>query len=186
MSTCEVCGATRDSSVTTESLPSSDENWIFVCRTGNTEDHWIHRPEACRDVLRARVQEIADALYTTPKKVVETAKAWADELHKLRGRLVSWASSCRLLAREMDADHKLDLETPFDAKLANAISGRARKSLAAAHLCGWDNDNPDTCGVCHKHFAECEQERVIVGDVNDADEPACPGARVRRAMQESS
>jgi hypothetical protein len=58
----------------------------------------------------------------------------------------------------------------------------------AAFDCGTNSDNPDTCGVCHLHFAECELDQVCVGDeVNEHDipierEPACPGARVRAVL----
>jgi hypothetical protein len=61
--------------------------------------------------------------------------------------------------------------------------------LAAAEECGTSWDNPDTCGVCHKHFDECEEEQHCVGDefapgrdIPLGREPACPGARVRAAL----
>lgn len=56
----------------------------------------------------------------------------------------------------------------------------------AAFDCGTDSDNPDTCGVCHKHFADCEMERMTHDDDLPFDRaktfPACPGARVRAAL----
>jgi hypothetical protein len=61
--------------------------------------------------------------------------------------------------------------------------------LIAAQECGTSPDNPDTCGVCHKHFAECEEEEYVVDDELGLQsdrplhrEPACPGARVRAAL----
>jgi hypothetical protein len=55
----------------------------------------------------------------------------------------------------------------------------------AAFDCGTSSDNPDTCGVCHLHFAECEDDKYCVANENDiliGYEPACPGARVRAVL----
>lgn len=132
-------------------------------------------------------QDIADALHTTPSLAVQRAKEWGDELHKLRGRLVSWASGYRLLAMACDPDRRLDLETPFDAKRSNAIQNKATAVIDAAAACGWDSTNPDTCGVCHRHFDECEKEwhQTIDRSEKVVERPDCPGARVRLAMQKS-
>lgn len=73
------------------------------------------------------VQEIAAALYTTPQRAVQQAKDWGDELHKLRGRLVSWASSYRLIERELTG--RLDIDTPFDAARSNEITYRVIDAL---------------------------------------------------------
>lgn len=53
--------------------------------------------------------------------------------------------------------------------------------ILSAIDCARSRDNPDTCGVCGKHFKECEEERVTRGD---EEEPACAGARVRAALVE--
>ena len=55
-----------------------------------------------------------------------------------------------------------------------------RRALLA---CVVDEDNPDTCGVCKHHFAECEAY-VRVGD--ETTEKACPGARARELLRPSS
>jgi len=56
----------------------------------------------------------------------------------------------------------------------------------AAHDCGIDSNNPDTCGVCHKHFHECEQDRVWQDDdlpmTAENSLPGCPGARLRAVL----
>jgi hypothetical protein len=49
----------------------------------------------------------------------------------------------------------------------------------AAHRCGTDEDNPDTCGVCHLHFTACETDRFC----DPTDDYVCPGARVRAALR---
>ena len=55
--------------------------------------------------------------------------------------------------------------------------------------CGTSTYNPDTCGVCRLHFAECEAEQRAVGDVVDEHdipvgrEPACGGARARALLK---
>lgn len=56
----------------------------------------------------------------------------------------------------------------------------------AAMDCGVDTNNPDTCGVCHKHFGDCEEDRVWHDDTlpmtQETSLPACVGARVRAAL----
>jgi hypothetical protein len=81
---------------------------------------------------------------------------------------------------------ELDEQDRFDRRMARES---AWKRLAdASRDCGTSVDNPDTCGVCHLHFAECEADERCVGDeVNEHDipigrEPVCPGARVRAAL----
>jgi hypothetical protein len=55
--------------------------------------------------------------------------------------------------------------------------------------CGTDTSNPDTCGCCHRHFAECDaHERAVGNVVNEHDipigrEPACPGGRARAVLR---
>jgi hypothetical protein len=55
--------------------------------------------------------------------------------------------------------------------------------------CATNETNPDTCGVCGLHFAECEDEHRAVGDEHDSHdvptgrEPACPGARARVVLR---
>ena len=96
------------------------------------------------------VEDIAAALYTSPQRAVQQAKEWGDELHKLRGRLVSWASSYRLIERELTG--RLDIETPFDAARSNAITRdviRALKELLAARevVAQARNVSPRICGA---------------------------------------
>lgn len=57
--------------------------------------------------------------------------------------------------------------------------------LRAANACGTNTHNPDTCGVCHKHFRDCEAERVSYDDppINDDNSfPECAGAMMRIAL----
>jgi hypothetical protein len=53
----------------------------------------------------------------------------------------------------------------------------------ALKSCAVDEDNPDTCGVCGHHFRDCEADRRIVGDIGDAEDLACAGARARAALK---
>lgn len=57
---------------------------------------------------------------------------------------------------------------------------------AIAAECGTNTDNPDTCGVCHKHFGDCEKDRAWQDDsapmTHETSVPACPGARVRAVL----
>jgi len=85
--------------------------------------------------------------------------------------------------RVVDAEFSDDLEMAL--RIAGFNPAKLRLLRLAAEACGTDNDNPDTCGVCHKHFAECEAERASHDDppFTDANTfPACPGARVRQAL----
>ncbi len=52
----------------------------------------------------------------------------------------------------------------------------------AARDCAVSSDNSDTCGVCGKHFSECEAERM---ERDDQGVFACSGARLRAAMESS-
>lgn len=69
-------------------------------------------------------------------------------------------------------------ETTADASPLAAL-------MAAAKACGTHDVNFDTCGVCHKHIVECED------DMSTTDEKppltnfffTCPGARVRAALK---
>ena len=56
--------------------------------------------------------------------------------------------------------------------------------VRAARECAISDHNPDTCGVCHKHFHECEEEKSSHDDslFNDNFFFSCPGARVREAL----
>jgi hypothetical protein len=52
--------------------------------------------------------------------------------------------------------------------------------------CAVSTDNPDTCGVCSKHFADCEKATRATLDEQDritVEEPSCPGARARALLQ---
>ena len=61
---------------------------------------------------------------------------------------------------------------------------RLAELTAAARDCGTHAVNFDTCGVCGKHFPECEVERLIDDEICGCDDgPACPGARVRVALR---
>ncbi len=85
--------------------------------------------------------------------------------------------------RSVDAEFSDDLE----AALRTAGFNESAMAIlrVAAEACAVDVDNPDTCGVCHKHFDECEAERLSHEDppYSDANTfPECPGARVRRAL----
>lgn len=56
----------------------------------------------------------------------------------------------------------------------------------AAADCAANTDNPDTCGVCHKHFEDCETDRVWQDETApmtpETSMAACPGARVRAVL----
>jgi hypothetical protein len=61
---------------------------------------------------------------------------------------------------------------------------RIAELIAEAKDCGTHPINFDTCGVCGKHFAECEVERLVDDEVCGCDDgPACPGARVRVVLR---
>ena len=55
-----------------------------------------------------------------------------------------------------------------------------------AQHAGVNEQNPDTCGVCGKHFAECEEERSTHDEppytAAPVDWPSCPGARIRESL----
>ena len=56
----------------------------------------------------------------------------------------------------------------------------------ALKACGISRDNPDTCGVCGLHFADCEEE-CLVDEVDGTFFEigfACPGAVARQIVQE--
>lgn len=92
------------------------------------------------------------------------------------------ASRC-VVIRRAGRLHEREVST-----LRARLEGKLTAVLTAASDCGTDVNNPDTCGVCRLHFAECEVDQYCVGDeVNEHDvpigrEPACPGARVRAAL----
>ena len=59
--------------------------------------------------------------------------------------------------------------------------------IRAARECAIrDYPNGDTCGVCHKHFDECEEDKMTHDDEVPMDDKkmffACPGARMRLAL----
>jgi len=74
----------------------------------------------------------------------------------------------------------------YDQQLANAMSEIAALR-AALQDCGTSEDNPDTCGVCGLHFAECEADQRIkptagVENPTVISQPACAGARARALL----
>lgn len=102
-----------------------------------TEEHEaaLERLSASKDILLVQLtrerDEIQDALHlrrAKHKEVVDVVRAWADELHALRGRLQSWAASFRLLARACEPT--FDTEAPFTAKRGNEIHDLVLATLA--------------------------------------------------------
>jgi hypothetical protein len=83
-------------------------------------------------------------------------------------------------------DELITKQTDFVRALFLTLESFHPLRVAAAD-CAVDTSNPDTCGVCHKHFDECEDERVWYDDTppmtRDKSEPECPGARVRIALR---
>lgn len=69
-----------------------------------------------------------------------------------------------------------------------------RQLRKAATAAGANQNNPDCCGVCGKHFAECEEDVFVVpadDTENDLDIPtgrefACAGALIRAALRATS
>jgi hypothetical protein len=57
---------------------------------------------------------------------------------------------------------------------------------AALQDCAVDETNPDTCGVCGLHFADCDTDHRHVGDPDGPLEPACAGARARVLIKKGS
>lgn len=77
-------------------------------------------------------------------------------------------------------------------KVVNArFIEKMAKLRPVLETCGTSTDNPDTCGVCGKHFKECEEERVAEevetsdGTKLSDDGFACPGARARELLKET-
>jgi len=81
------------------------------------------------DTLPTLAEDIAAALFTTPRQAVRRAKEWGDELHELRGRVGQLMAVLRRLARE--CDRAFDVEVPANAKRINEIAEMVRRTIAA-------------------------------------------------------
>jgi hypothetical protein len=79
--------------------------------------------------------------------------------------LTGWPKNARQRWRDLLADYK---------ELATVLKD-----------CGTNTDNPDTCGVCGKHFHECEEQKLcdeeLDGTLVDIGF-SCPGARAREIL----
>jgi hypothetical protein len=68
-------------------------------------------------------------------------------------------------------------------RLSNPAPGETQRKIArlceALEDCAVNSCNPDTCGVCGKHFHECEAETHYRDHVERFD---CSGARARKAL----
>jgi hypothetical protein len=70
----------------------------------------------------------------------------------------------------------------------NADARRVAELEAVLKDCGRHAVNADTCGVCKKHFKECEEDRIADEDRNGVLIDvgfACPGARARELLAAS-
>jgi len=76
----------------------------------------------------------------------------------------------------------------YDEKLAIA-RGQIQALRAALRDCATHPVNADTCGVCGRHFPECEVDQQfmeapsMVKDPTLIRQPACAGARAREALR---
>jgi hypothetical protein len=75
-----------------------------------------------------------------------------------------------------------DLEA--DGMAFNPTDSPIEAVVRAGRACGI-SEVGDTCGVCHKHFQECEDDLATHEDppfTRDKMWFACPGARIRQAL----
>jgi hypothetical protein len=97
------------------------------------------------------------------------------------GLTPSGCPACAVLERQQLRAEDVTLR----ARLA-ALESRLHAAEEALRDCGTNDTNPDTCGVCGKHFAQCEEERWVDGDEDEPylakTRPACAGARARAAL----
>ena len=65
MTACEHCGSTYEPPDTGQKMPVDTREWDFVCWTpGKLETaRFVHRPEACRDVLHERLDVALNLLW---------------------------------------------------------------------------------------------------------------------------
>jgi len=82
----------------------------------------------------------------------------------------------------------LPREREDDGLLFNKNDTDMEAIVRAARACAISGNNPDTCGVCHKHFHDCEEEKSTHDGDNDVPYDdmtwffSCAGARVRQAL----
>ena len=157
----------------------------------------MHLDEAMAAVVRAAntFDEAEAYLYSATRGEKGAAQSRWEEA---RGRLCAAARTLRdRQPCTLDTcGHMRQLDAIVDflgmargtRSVLDELRSRTSALESAARDCGVDVNNPDTCGVCHKHFAECEEDQNCVGDETDTNdipigrEPACPGARVRAAL----
>ena len=150
-----------------------------------------------RDTERARAE-------AAEKERDEARAALQDERDFNRDGVRSFAKACRTYAGEEECSED-DVLNAIRAACnagcdlgvdATEVDDAVRRLLAkekalreALRDCGTHEINADTCGVCGKHFADCETDTRYAGHMSDPETPvpppveyACPGARARAAL----
>lgn len=78
--------------------------------------------------------------------------------------------------------------TRLIAEITTALEATIDPLMRAAY--SWGDEDSDSCGICHKHFADCEEDQLAVPinkteadvDIPTGREYACAGARARRVL----
>jgi len=124
---CEVCGEPEPVSDRKweDKLPANTREWIHVCRSGTAQsfaDRWLHRPEACRDVLRGQLAELHamagrhNPTSSTPEQKAEFRRRHAETIARI-GWEQAWENVRRALdhRERMGAEERARIESLWDA-----------------------------------------------------------------------
>jgi len=141
-----------------------------------------HNPRPPSPEHRTRVEAYQRELAADPEKA---KRAWGNLMRALDARdpmSLSERTKCEALWDAWDTERDPQAKTILLLRLGETVAQwmtHAEALERALKSCAVDEDNPDTCGVCGHHFADCEVDHRLVGD---DDELACAGARARAAL----
>jgi hypothetical protein len=136
--------------------------------------HWQRYPGGDRvdDSLAIRCPDCGAALCPACAR-----KHFTDEAGKMR------VENAELKA-EWDGLEQILGEYPgsMTPTVAHALRAERDRLVAAIEDCAVNSNNLDTCGMCGRHFPQCEKEKLWRDDERNAKVFACPGARAREVF----
>ena len=115
----------------------------------------------------------------------------AEDLKKMTERCAALDAANMRLNRKMagtDRDSLKNNETwsrgiRAQSEFATHLATELLRFQKIASLVCYHPINFDTCGVCGKHYWECDEDLVHLGDMDGPTEPACPGGKARLLLR---
>ena len=166
------------------------ENEDMICEHCGTEHKdgrgSIENLIDCRDALKSQLAQETKAREYLATQWLESEQRRITQEHTERAfNNTLRADIARLRETLLESEQRRITQEHTERAFNNALRADIARLRETLRNCCIDEDNPDTCAVCHEHFNECEIDTVC-DDIEDGkqinERPACPGARARLAL----